>query len=222
MADDGGGRFAQLRLAIAATAKNDPKFVPLVLAGSLGTAAIVVVVGVLIGHVISFAILAVLLGLIVALIITGRRATSAQFASIEGQPGAAAAVLSAMRGNWRVTPAVEFTRNQDLLHRVIGRPGIVLVAEGSPARARELIGNHARRVRRVAGDTPIYDVLVGDGEGQVGLRKLQAHMMKLPRNIKPKEVNDLERRLKAIGGPSIPIPKGPMPRSGKIPKKMRR
>ncbi|MFN2624873.1 MAG: DUF4191 family protein, partial [Mycobacteriales bacterium] len=138
MADDGGGRFAQLRLAIAATAKNDPKFVPLVLAGSLGTAAIVVVVGVLIGHVISFAILAVLLGLIVALIITGRRATSAQFASIEGQPGAAAAVLSAMRGNWRVTPAVEFTRNQDLLHRVIGRPGIVLVAEGSPARAREL------------------------------------------------------------------------------------
>jgi len=147
--------------------------------------------------------------------IAGRRASSMAFSRIEGQPGAAFAVLGSMRGDWRVTQAVEFTRSFDLVHRVIGRPGVILVAEGKGAKPRELIGTHARKVRRVVGDKPIYDVVVGDGEGQVPLRGLQAHMLKLPRNLTPKEVNELESRLKAMGGASMPIPKGPMPR-GKL------
>jgi hypothetical protein len=40
--------------------------------------------------------------------------------------------------------------------------------------------------------------------------------MKLPRNLKPVEVNELEKRLKAIGGPNMPIPKGPLPKSGRV------
>ena len=49
-------------------------------------------------------------------------------------------------------------------------------------------------------------------------RGLEKHFLKLPQNIKGKQVNDLDRKLKAIGGASLPVPKGPMPR-GKVPRR---
>ena len=64
---------------------------------------------------------------------------------------------------------------------------------------------------RVVGDTPIYDILVGDEEGQVPLPKLSAHIMKLPRNLTAAEVNSLGRRMSALGGPKMPVPGGPLP-----------
>jgi hypothetical protein len=115
-----------------------------------------------------------------------------------------------MRGNWRVTPAVGFTREQDLVHRVVGLPGIILVGEGNPGRTRGLIGNEKKRLARFIGDTPVYDVMVGDGEGQIPLKGVQRHLMKLPRNIKPAKVNELDRKLKAMPA-GLPIPKGAMP-----------
>lgn len=65
-------------------------------------------------------------------------------ASVEGQVAAAAAVLQSMRGNWVVTPAVAFNRNQDLVHRVIGRPGVVVVGEGVPGRTVGLMAQERR------------------------------------------------------------------------------
>jgi hypothetical protein len=132
-------------------------------------------------------------------------------------------VLQTLRGDWRVTPAVAFNRNMDLVHRVVGRPGVVLVGEGSSLQQqRQLIVDQKRRVGRVAPDTPIYEVLVGDGEGQVPLRKVQNHIMKLPRNVGRKDIDGLEARMKALGGTNVPMPKGPMPKSGRVPRgKMR-
>jgi hypothetical protein len=110
----------------------------------------------------------------------------------------------------------------DLVHRVVGRPGVVLVGEGNPTQLRQLVTDQKRRVGRVAPDTPIYDVTVGEGEGQVPLRKLQQHLMKLPRNVGRKDIGDLEARMKALGGTNVPMPKGPMPRGGRVPRgKMR-
>jgi hypothetical protein len=122
-----------------------------------------------------------------------------------------------------VTPAVAFNRNMDLVHRVVGRAGVVLVGEGnSPAQIRQLIADQKRRVGRVAPDTPVYEVIVGDGEGQVPIRKLQQHLMKLPRNVGGKEITGLENRMRALGGTNMPMPKGPMPKSARVPRgKMR-
>jgi hypothetical protein len=205
-------RLRQIRDTLSETAKNDSKFIPLVVGTFLVAFAVVLAIGFVLGHPILIGILGVSIAALATMTVAGRRASTMAFSRIEGQPGAAFAVLGSMRGDWRVTQAVEFTRNYDLVHRVIGRPGVILVAEGSTARTRELIGTQARKVRRLIGDKPIYDVVVGEGEGQVPLRKLGAHMLKLPRNLKPKEVNELESRLKAIGGANMPIPKGPMPR----------
>jgi hypothetical protein len=180
--------------------------------------AVLVVVGVLVGQPVPLSLLGVVLALVVATTVLNRGARDAAFGQIEGQPGAAAAVLEALRGDWRVTQAVAITRSFDLVHRVIGRPGVVLVGEGSPARVRDLLNQEKKRVARVAPETPIYDVSVGDEEGQVALRRLQSHIMRLPRNLRARQVDGLENRMRALGATNVPIPKGPLPRGVRMPK----
>jgi hypothetical protein len=205
-------KLGQIKVAFSMTRKADPKMLPLVLGAFVITLAVFVLVGVLISHPIYLGIVGLMFALLAAAAIFGRRVQRTAFGQVEGQLGAAAAVLSNMRGNWRVTPAVAFTKEQDLLHRVVGRPGIVLVAEGASNRSRNLIGAEKRALARVVGDTPVYDVTVGDGEGQIALKDLEKHFMRLPRNIKPAQVNALDARLKALRTNSaMPIPKGPMP-----------
>ena len=218
----GPSKLAAIRQTVMATAKADRKFVPLVVGAFLLTLAAFIGLGVLIGRPVLIGVLGVIFALLAALTVTGRRASAAAFAGIEGQPGAAAAVLGAMRGHWHVTPAVGLTRQQDFVHRVVGRPGVILVAEGGGSRPRELLTAELRRTRRLIGDTPLYDVVVGDGEGKIAIPKLQTHIMKLPRNLKPREVNELEARLKAVGGMTMPLPKGPIPGAGRVPRPKQR
>ncbi len=213
-----GARIKQIRTAFTVTRANDPKVLPLVVAAFFGTFLLLLAIGFVVGHPVLLGIFGFFLALTVTAFVFGRRVQSTAYSQVEGQLGAAAAVLTNMRGDWRVTTAVGFTREQDLVHRVVGKPGIVLVAEGSPNRSRGLIITEKKKLARFVGDTPVYDVLVGDGEGQVTLRGLEKHFLKLPQNIKGKQVNDLDRRLKAIGGASLPVPKGPMPR-GKVPRR---
>ena len=217
------GRVAQMRAVWSMTRQADPKLPLRVLVPAAAVLVVLVVVGILIGHPIYLSILAVLAAVLTGTTIFGRRATSSMFAQVEGQPGAAASVLQTVRGDWRVTPAVAFNRNMDLVHRVVGRAGVVLVGEGnSPAQIRQLIADQKRRVGRVAPDTPVYEVIVGDGEGQVPIRKLQQHLMKLPRNVGGKEISGLENRMRALGGTNMPMPKGPMPKTARVPRgKMR-
>jgi xanthosine utilization system XapX-like protein len=205
------------------TRQADPKLPLRVLGPAAVVLVVVVVVGILVGHPIYLSVLAVLGATLTGTTIFGRRATSSMYAQVEGQPGAAASVLQTVRGDWRVTPAVAFNRNMDLVHRVVGRAGVVLVGEGnSAAQLRQLMTDQKRRVARVAPDTPVYEIVVGDDEGQVPLRKLQRHMMKLPRNVGGKEIGGLENRMRALGGTSMPMPKGPMPKAGRVPRgKMR-
>jgi hypothetical protein len=206
------GRVAQVKAIWKMTREQDPRAIPIIVGPALAILVVLVVVGILIGHIVLFAVVGVLGALVAGTAIFGRRATKTMFAQVEGRAGAAAAILQGMRGDWRVTPAVGFTRNQDLVHRVIGRPGVVLVGEGSsPSAIRQLMIDQKRRIGRVAPETPIYDVLVGDTDGQVPIRKLQQHLVKLPRNLKKTEINGVEARMKALGGPNVPLPKGPMP-----------
>ena len=66
----------------------------------------------------------------------------------------------------------------------------------------------------------MHEILVGDGDGQVPLRKLSRTVMKLPRALRPAEVTDLNFRLKALDNQrgQLPIPKGPLPKNARMPK----
>lgn len=211
-------RFSQLRQAFTLTRQNDSRMLPIVIGVFVAVVVIFVLLGVLLHHPILLSIFGILFGFLAALSLFGRRAQRAALSQVEGQPGAAVAVVQSMRGQWDVTPVVAVTRNQDVVHRVIGRPGIVLVGEGNPGRLAQLLGQEKRRVGRVAAETPIYDVLVGEGTGQVPLRKLQSHMMKLPRNLKPAQVRAVEGRMRALGQAQVPLPKGPLPKNARMPR----
>ena len=210
------GRIQQMRMVAGLVHKANPRALPIVIGSGLGVLVVLVVVGLLTGLVFLIP-LGVLLGILVAVFLFGRFAQTAQYAAIEGQPGAAAAVLQSLRGNWTVTPAIAANRNMDVVHRAVGRPGVVLVGEGSPTRLPSLLAAEKKRVARVAFDVPIHDFQVGDGEGQIPLRQLQRKIMKLPRDLKGTEVADLNFRLKALPQ-SLQAPKGPMPRGSRPPR----
>ncbi|MBO0850519.1 MAG: DUF4191 domain-containing protein [Pseudonocardia sp.] len=160
--------------------------------------------------------LGIALGVLGAIFVFGRRVQRSVFGQAEGQPGAAGWALDNMRGQWRVSQGVAGTTQLDAVHRVIGRPGVILVAEGAPHRVKGLLAQEKKRVSRLAGDIPIYDVVVGNDEGQVPLRRLQTHMAKLPRNITAKQMDILEGRLNALSSRAAAMPKGPLPQGAKM------
>jgi len=211
-------RLRQIGTAFSFTRRHDKLVVPLVIGAFLAPILIAVVVALLTGQWLTTIPLGVLTGVLLAMVIFSRRVASATYAEVEGKPGAAAAVLQNMRGNWRVTPAVAFTPQQDFVHRVVGRPGVILVVEGSPTRLKNLIVQEKKKVGRVVPEVPVYDVTVGAGQGQVPIRKLQTHFIKLPRNITPKQINAVESRLQALSATRPPLPKGPLPKGARMPK----
>ncbi len=210
------GRLKQIRIVAGLVHRQDKRALPI----TFGTAAAIIAVVAVIGAVLGqwwLIPLGVLLGMLDATLLFGRFAQRAQFAAIEGQPGAAAAVLQNMRGDWTVTPAVNGNRNLDVVHRAVGRPGVILVGEGAPGRVAQLIAAEKKRTSRVAHDVPIYDFQVGSEEGQIPVSKLQRKIMRLPRNLKPAAVSDLNYRLRALQ-PALQMPKGPMPKNIRQPR----
>lgn len=162
--------------------------------------------------------LGLVLGALVAFVIFGRRAQRSVYRKAEGQTGAAAWALDNLRGKWRVTPGVAATGQLDAVHRVIGRPGVIFVAEGSPTRLKPLLAQEKKRTARLVGDVPIYDVVVGTGEGEVPLGKLERYLTKLPANITTKQMDSLESKLAALSSRTgtAAMPKGPLPGGAKV------
>lgn len=146
-----------------------------------------------------------------------RRAMKAAYKQIDGQPGAAAAVVQSLRSKWAVTPAVAVSKNQDLITRVVGKPGVVLISEGPSSRVGNMLATERKKTARWVPDIPIYEIQVGDEANQVSLMKLQKTLAKLPRNLRGGEITQVRRRLDALSSAqnAMPIPKGPVPTSAR-------
>jgi hypothetical protein len=160
---------------------------------------------------------AFMLGMLALVAVFSRRAQKAAYSQMEGTPGAGARALSMLRRGWRTDQMVAFNKQQDMVHRVVGPPGLVLVGEGNTNRLRQLMGAEQRKLERVAPEIPVHQVIVGNGEGQVPLPKLIKHVTKLGKKVKPAELTDVMSRLKALDASrsNIPLPKGPVPTSMK-------
>jgi MFS superfamily sulfate permease-like transporter len=213
------GRIRQLIQAYRLTRDGDPKIGLVLLGTFLGAAVVGFVVLYLIPPrwLLVDLVTAVLIGLLAALIVFGRRATKSQLKQIEGKPGAAVAVLGMLRRGWHTDQAIAFNRQQDVVHRLVGPPGIVLIGEGNQNRLRTLMAAERTKHQRVASETPIHEVVVGNGEGEVPLGKLTRHVTKMKRQVQPAEITDILARLKALDSQrsNIPLPKGPVPTSMK-------
>jgi hypothetical protein len=198
-----GERLKQIGQVFSFTAKQDKWFVPLLAAAVLIPAFGLVWIPV-----------GVMVALLLALVVLNLRSNAAMMNAAEGQPGAAASIVENMRGDWRVRAAASSTTQFDMVHIVIGRPGVILLGEGQAQRVRGLLGQEKRRLSKVIGTAPLFDYVIGTGEGELSIRKLRTTMMKLPRNLTGKDVNALDKRLAALmARPQMP--------KGAIPKNMR-
>ena len=102
------------------------------------------------------------------------------------------------------------------MHRLLGRPGVVLIGEGAPQRVKPLLAQEKKRIARLAGDAPIYDIVVGTRRGRGAAGQAEPHLIKLPRNLSKEQVVALDRRLAALGAQRPPLPQGPMPGGAKM------
>jgi hypothetical protein len=208
-------RLKQIGQVFAFTAKRDRWFLPLVVAAVLIPAALTVVAFIAWGW-ISLP-LGILTTLLAVLIVLNLRSSRAMMNAAEGQPGAAASILETMRGDWRVTPAVSSTTQFDMVHLVIGKPGVILLGEGNAQRVRLMLGQEKRRLAKVIGSAPLYDYMIGQGEGELSIRKLRTTLIKLPRSLTGKDINSLDKRLKALSARPH-MPKGSIPKNMRPPK----
>jgi hypothetical protein len=208
-------RFQTFRDAYSVTKSAKPWIGLALLAVFLVVWAIGIGIGVAVGHPIYVAFVSLPVALLAAMFFFTRQASTAAYSSIEGQLGAGASVLMAIRKGWTTTPAVAVARNQDMVHRSVGRAGIVLVGEGSQG-VKQMLADERRKSERFAPGVPITEVVVGDLQDQVSIRKLQKHLSKLPKKLSANQMREVRARLKAVGGMSMPIPKGPLPKGVRI------
>jgi hypothetical protein len=217
---ENSGRLKQIVQTYKMTRQADSKVGLVVAAVGIGTFGVILALGFLIGHPIYAGILGFLLAFLAMAVVFGRRAEKAAFGQLEGKPGAAAAVLQNVGRGWTVTPAVAMNKSQDVVHRAVGKAGVVLVGEGNPNRVKSLLAAEKRRVNRVVFDVPVHDFIIGTGEGELPLKKVRTTLLKLPRVLPGPKTTEVNDRLRALGDlmSNMPIPKGPMPKGMRMPK----
>ena len=209
-------RFQTFRDAYAVTKQVKPWISIALIAAFLVTWAIGIGIGIAIGQQVYLGFVFLPIALLAAMLLFTRQAGSAAYVSIEGQIGAGASVLMAIRKGWTTTPAVAVSRNQDMVHRSVGRAGIVISGEGSDS-VRQMMSDERKKAERFAPGVPVIEILIGNEENRTPIKKLQKEMRRLPKKLTAHQMREVRARLKAVGGMSMPIPKGPMPtRGGKI------
>lgn len=212
-----GERFSNITTNYKLASKHDPKLGLILAAVFFGIIALSVALGLAVSNVAT----AVLIGIPIAMVATAflfsRRAMAAAYKNIEGQPGAAVAVIQNMsKIGWFVIPMVAVNRNQDMVHRAVGKGGVVLIGEGQSGALRTLLANERKRTARFVGEAPLSELVIGDQPGQVKIADLDKHLRKMPKVLAPGEVTELRRRLEAALPQSAPpVPKGPIPTSSR-------
>ena len=230
------GRIAQIRQAYTAIKNLDPKLGWWMAGGALATAAVVIGIGFALGGFWRFygVLMGLTAGLLVAVIIMNRRGNTAMYRALEGQPGAAGATLTGLgKRGWyagQEPVAIEGargTRPSDMVDaamvfRALGRPGVVLIGEGPPARVTKLLKQEEKKVSRVAPGVPVHLWVVGDGEGQVPIKKVSSKLTRMRPVLTKEETSVVNKRLKSLGGMKPPIPKGIDPTRARVDRKAMR
>ena len=155
------------------------------------------------------------LGLMLALVINMGLLTflarRASYSQLEGRPGAAKVVLDQIGRGWYVeSEPVAFTKDQDLVWRLVGRPGVVLISEGPSTRTRRMLADEERKVHRLLSTVPIHTLQVGTDAGQVRLTDLSKTLRQLPTkptSLTDSEITQVSKRLTSMAGKNLPIPK---------------
>ncbi|MCW3156819.1 DUF4191 domain-containing protein [Micropruina sonneratiae] len=208
------GRVRQIIEAYKRTNEIDPELKWWTLAATAGPVLLCVLLGLWLQPWWLWLITGLMFALVGALYVLTWRVKKANYKRYEGQAGSSEVALQLLnKRKWTYELGIAATRQMDVVHRVVGPPGVVLIAEGTPARARALLGTEAKKHEQVAYGVPVTQVMVGKDQGQVPLDHLQKHLEKLPKAMQPQQLTEVKQRLRALDAmrPKMPVPRGPMP-----------
>lgn len=208
--------FKQIATVFKAVKAIDPTITWWVMGVFLGVLGVFLLIGLLLNHWIYFTIIGLPLAALAAMIVLSRRGERAAFGQMEGKVGQSAGALSTLRKGWyydQEPVAADVARPQEIANaavvfRALGRPGVVLLGEGPLPRAKKLVEKEVKKVNRVAPGVPVHTLYVGDGEGQIGARKITRTLAKLKPVLTNDEMATVNRRLKSIPSIRQGIPAG--------------
>ncbi|MBX9246162.1 DUF4191 domain-containing protein [Actinotalea ferrariae] len=205
--------YHQVWQAYTMTRQTDPAVTWWVLGAFGAVVAVAVVIALLLDGTAN-RIYAIVVGLpfafLAGMFVLARRAETAAYRRLEGQPGASLSALRTIRRGWDFPeePVAVDPRSQDLVFRGLGRAGIVLVAEGPGGRQAKLLEAEKRKLTRILPNVPVTLIQSGTGPDQVPLPKLARTVQKLKPTLTKQEVAEISKRLRALGGARLPVPKG--------------
>ena len=211
------GRVKQLWQIFVMTKKTDKALVPLLILTLIGPIAAGIGAAILISAgsiltLILYIVTGLMLSVLLTLVVLGNRAERTAYQQISGQPGAVGAVLrSALRRVWQASefPVAVNPKTQEAVYRAVGKPGVVLIAEGAQAKTKKMLDDERRAVLRAVPDIPVHYVFVGPDANATPLHKLNKKLKSLKKSLRKAEVLAVSHRLNSLSrGGSLPIPKG--------------
>lgn len=174
------------------------------------------------GEPISFVVsivLGVMAGVLGFLIVLGQFTQRLMYTNLQGQVGAVSALLkNQLRRSWRGNDVpVRMNKNQDIVYRVVGRPGVVLISEGIRTRVSPLIDDARKEAQRIVPGVPIHHLHVGpDG---LTLKEFFPALYKIKGRVRTNEIVVVSNRLNSIAKtPASMMPKGIDPTKMRAPR----
>lgn len=211
------GRVKQLWQIFLMTKKTDKALVPLLILTLIAPIAAGVAAAILISAgsiltLILYIVTGLMLSILLTLVVLGNRAERTAYQQISGQPGAVGAVLrSALRRVWQASefPVAVNPKTQEAVYRAVGKPGVVLIAEGPQSKTKKMLDDERRAVLRAVPDIPVHYVFVGPDADATPLHKLSKKMRSFKNSLRKAEVLAVSHRLNSLSrGGNLPIPKG--------------
>lgn len=211
------GMFAQFGEQIRFLKGVDPKAVPLAIFIGVTAFVIITVLGVFISAgaflgIVIWIVLGIVTGYLSALLTLTRRANTAIFTKYANEPGRISLTVGTLtRRVYKGTnqPVAVNARTRDMVFRIVGPAGVVLLGEGIKNSTQQLLEDERRKVQRVASGVTVHTFFSSeDGQG-VPLATLHKKVTKLKRTLTKNEIRAVQNRLAAMdsrGG--LPIPKG--------------
>lgn len=219
------GRIRQMVEVYKFTHKADRTTTPYMILGAVISLAVAITLSLLILGSIWYGIfMGLAVALLVAMFILARKAETAAFTRIKGQPGAALAAMQSIRRGWNVyeEPVQLDPRSQKMLFRASGRAGIAIVADDGSSISMKMMDKETKRIKRVLHNepVPIHRIIVGDGEGQTPLHKLPKYMTRMKKTLTKDESAQVGKRIAALTPPlRSTVPKGVDPMNARPSKK---
>ena len=227
--------YKTLWQAYSVTARTDKKLPWIMGALILGPIVIGVVAGFLMGGLASKIygpLTGLMIGAVVALYVLTKRFEKQMFQQMDGVMGGSLAVAQSITRNWKFAdePIAVDAKSRSVVFQGVGNGGVVLLAEGGRA-ARRQVDQTVSRLGKLVPGVPVSPIYVGHGEGEVALKNLSKAVRATKRanfgwglraGLTSSDAETVRARLRALGGPQMPVPKGMDPSKARADRKAMR